>query len=108
MYTIEIDLNKNEYLEEKIMDSTVMAAPVKKGVTGTTLKIIAIVAMFIDHFAAIFVQGYITNLYAQLPEQPENMVNLWQQSPKIVSKAVVTFIWIIRILCYGRFFAIAP
>ena len=66
------------------MDSTVMAAPVKKGVTGTTLKIIAIVAMFIDHFAAIFVQGYITNLYAQLPEQPENMVNLWQQSPKIV------------------------
>lgn len=30
-----------------------------KGITGSTLKIIAIVAMFIDHFAAILVLGYL-------------------------------------------------
>ena len=46
------------------MESTVMMnekSP-KKGVTGTTLKIIAIVAMFIDHFAGILVSDYINQL----------------------------------------------
>lgn len=38
----------------------VQAAPEnKKGVTGTTLKMIAIVAMFIDHFAAILIEHYL-------------------------------------------------
>ena len=31
----------------------------KKGVTGTTLKIIALIAMFIDHFAAILIADYL-------------------------------------------------
>jgi len=35
----------------------------KKGITGSTLKIIAIVAMFIDHFAAIILTGIIKNSY---------------------------------------------
>ncbi len=31
----------------------------KKGLTGSSLKIIALIAMFIDHFAAILVEGYL-------------------------------------------------
>lgn len=38
------------------MEQTVEA---KKGITGSTLKIIAIVAMFIDHFAAVILDGYL-------------------------------------------------
>ena len=34
----------------------------KKGITGTTLKIIAIVTMFIDHFAAILVLNYLLHV----------------------------------------------
>ena len=34
----------------------------KKGVTGTTLKIIAMIAMFIDHFAAIFINDYLMSM----------------------------------------------
>ena len=81
------------------MDSNVMEMPKKKGVTGTTLKIIAIVAMFIDHFAAIFVQGYLTTAFAQLPEGPENMVTLWQQRPDLV---IVNIILIVM-RAIGRF-----
>ena len=54
------------------MDASVKEMPVKKGVTGTTLKIIAIVAMFIDHFAAIFVQGYYYSVSATA-EPPQNV-----------------------------------
>lgn len=47
------------------MDSTVIVneGNPKKGVTGTTLKIIAIVTMFIDHFAGILVSPYLDQLY---------------------------------------------
>lgn len=34
----------------------------KKGITGSTLKIIAIVAMFIDHFAAIVMDRYLLSV----------------------------------------------
>ncbi|MBE5857235.1 MAG: hypothetical protein E7296_06655 [Lachnospiraceae bacterium] len=41
------------------MEQNEMVIASKKGVTGTTLKIIAIVAMFIDHFAAIMLNDYL-------------------------------------------------
>ncbi|MBO7387623.1 MAG: hypothetical protein J6U15_07440 [Lachnospiraceae bacterium] len=41
------------------MEQNEMVIAPKKGVTGTTLKIIAIVAMFIDHFAAIMLNDYL-------------------------------------------------
>ena len=31
----------------------------KKGITGSTLKIIAIITMFIDHFAAVILDSYL-------------------------------------------------
>ncbi len=34
----------------------------KQGITGTTLKIIAMIAMFIDHFAAIFINDYLMSM----------------------------------------------
>lgn len=36
-----------------------LAVDNKKGVSGTALKIIALIAMFIDHFAAIFISDYL-------------------------------------------------
>lgn len=37
----------------------------KKGLTGSSLKIIALIAMFIDHFAAILVEGYLVKTRPQ-------------------------------------------
>ena len=44
-------------------DVELMNAPqTKKGVTGLTIKVIAIVTMFMDHFAAVLVSGYVNYL----------------------------------------------
>lgn len=43
------------------MEEVAFSAP-KRGVTGTGLKIIAIVAMFIDHFAAILLEDYLSKV----------------------------------------------
>lgn len=43
------------------IDNTVQ----KKGIPGSTLKIIAIVVMFIDHVAAVVLDNYILSLYKQ-------------------------------------------
>lgn len=42
----------------------------KKGITGTGLKIIAMVAMFIDHFAAILISDYLESTIPNI-SQPE-------------------------------------
>ena len=47
------------------MDTTVTVGG-KKGLTGNALKIIAIIAMFIDHFAAILVTDYLMNVTPNL------------------------------------------
>lgn len=41
---------------------TISVATEKKGITGSTLKIVAIVCMFIDHFAAIILSDYVNTL----------------------------------------------
>lgn len=40
----------------------------KKGITGTTLKIIALTAMFIDHFAAILLTDYLNSVTVYFPD----------------------------------------
>ncbi len=58
----------------------------KKGITGSTLKIIAIIAMFIDHFAAIVLDRYLlaSEFYVQSsngmgidPNVPNGMLIYW-------------------------------
>ena len=71
------------------MEENAVVMPVKKGITGTTLKIIAIVAMFIDHFAAIFVESYILTESAKLTTPANNMVELWQSAPHIIIAEIV-------------------
>lgn len=58
------------------MTEMTMEAMPKKGVTGTTLKIIAIVAMFIDHFAAIFLECYLNEMTLRYPEAVGNTAEL--------------------------------
>ena len=41
---------------------TMPSTPEKKGIPGSTLKIVAIVCMFIDHFAAIILSDYVNTL----------------------------------------------
>lgn len=54
----------------------------KKGISGTALKIIALVAMFIDHFAAIFLNDY---LEASIPPglKPEEVAEVFQNNPSL-------------------------
>lgn len=54
----------------------------KKGISGTALKIIALVAMFIDHFAAIFLNDY---LEASIPPglKPEEVTEVFQNNPSL-------------------------
>ncbi|MBP5264942.1 MAG: hypothetical protein J6Z33_11310 [Lachnospiraceae bacterium] len=72
----------------------------KQGITGTTLKIIAMIAMFIDHFAAIFISDYLTTMSippaGSLQEQ-----TLWhaQNDPKLA--VISTILVIMRLI--GRF-----
>ena len=60
----------------------------KKGITGSTLKIIAIIAMFIDHFAAIVMDRYLfasgfyvrdteSGILAIDPSIPNGMMIYW-------------------------------
>lgn len=58
------------------MTEMTMETMPKKGVTGTTLKIIAIVAMFIDHFAAIFLECYLNEMTLRYPEAVGNAAEL--------------------------------
>ena len=82
------------------MEENVMVAPKKKGVTGTTLKIIAIVAMFIDHFAAIFVESYLTKL---IMEAPADIIG---DSAKMMAERPDIIIWefiMLAMRAIGRF-----
>lgn len=48
-----------------------------KGITGTTLKIIAIVAMFLDHFSAIILQNRQAQLYEEVNPQSMEEQMAW-------------------------------
>lgn len=52
----------------------------KKGITGTTLKIIALVAMFIDHFAAILIGDYLMKITPVSMDQQAQMQWVMQDS----------------------------
>ncbi|MBO4290385.1 MAG: hypothetical protein J5898_00600 [Lachnospiraceae bacterium] len=70
----------------------------KKGITGTALKLIAIIAMFIDHFAAIYLEGLIeTKSPAAL--EGADMMQWYVQHPSIL---VLLMIMIVMRLI-GRF-----
>ena len=85
---------------DEIFSAPQQAQAEKKGIPGTTLKIIALAAMFIDHFAAIFINDYLMTVRiapaGSLQEQAQ-----WyaQNDPKIA--AISTLMGIMRLI--GRF-----
>ena len=54
----------------------------KKGLSGTALKIIALIAMFIDHFAAIFIGDYLESAIPPDLSQ-EEYTQLFQANPSL-------------------------
>ena len=54
----------------------------KKGLSGTALKIIALIAMFIDHFAAIFIECYLESAIPPDLSQ-EEYTQLFQANPSL-------------------------
>ena len=70
----------------------------KKGVTGTTLKIIALIAMFIDHFAAILIEDYLT--FATPGDLPQEQLQAWFADHRYV--AVLEIVMLLMRLI-GRF-----
>lgn len=58
---------------EMIKENTTELNRVKKEIPGSTLKWIAIIAMFLDHFAAIFVNGYMLDSISK----SSNRVDMW-------------------------------
>ena len=50
----------------------------RRGITGTRLKIIAMVAMFIDHFSAILLDGYLSKV---LPTDAEALEAFFRDNP---------------------------
>lgn len=52
----------------------------KRGISGTGLKIIAMVAMFIDHFAAILLQNYLSSVSSSFQNKQEYRAWLEQNS----------------------------
>ena len=78
-----------------------METKVKRGFFGSDLKIIAIVAMFIDHFAAAFLQNYYLKqlppeLYSFTPAEQ----TAWMQAHLSVA-AISVLVGVMR--CIGRF-----
>ncbi|MBR4731830.1 MAG: hypothetical protein IK081_03585 [Lachnospiraceae bacterium] len=71
----------------------------KTGVTGTTLKIIAIVAMFIDHFAAIFVEHYIMSVTPASFSSAEAQMAWFRENPGV---AIMEIVYVVMRLI-GRF-----
>lgn len=71
----------------------------KKGITGTTLKIIAIVAMFIDHFAAILIEHYMTSVMPTTFISAEAQKAWLRENPGV---AMMEIIYIVMRLI-GRF-----
>ena len=73
----------------------------KKGITGSTLKIIAIIAMFIDHFAAILINGFVENSYpANINSMSYDEIITWSYSHPLTGY-MVNLETILR--CIGRF-----
>ncbi|MCF0130674.1 MAG: conjugal transfer protein TraX, partial [Pseudobutyrivibrio sp.] len=72
----------------------------KGGITGSTLKIIAIIAMFIDHFAAILLNGYInTMLPADFYSWSVGDMSAWYVSHPEFARVYIIYI-VFR--CIGR------
>ena len=71
----------------------------KKGVTGTTLKIIAIVAMLIDHTAAILLEHYITSVTPTAFISVEAQKAWFRENPSV---AIMEIVYIVMRLI-GRF-----
>ena len=70
----------------------------KKGITGLTLKIIAIVAMFIDHFAAILISDYLNMVVPYFPNREAQQA--WSAAhPDVV--AIDAIMGVMRLI--GRF-----
>lgn len=71
----------------------------KKGITGTGLKIIALVAMFIDHFAAILLNDYLTKRI------PQSFVSSQQMQQWFTAHAGVALVYVLMIIMrlIGRF-----
>jgi len=74
-----------------------MARP-KSGVTGTKLKIIALTAMFIDHFAAVFIENYLSRTLPQFYN--EEIARTWFQEHRYVAVIYVLY-FVMRLI--GRF-----
>ena len=73
-------------------DVELMNAPhTKKGVTGLTIKVIAIVTMFMDHFAAVLLEGYLGYLYDKAPDLG-NGQGLLPNHPEIFFGRLVFFL----------------
>lgn len=68
----------------------------RRGITGTRLKIIAMVAMFIDHFSAILLDGYLSKV---LPTDAEALETFFRDNP------ATDFIYLLMIVMrlIGRF-----
>lgn len=58
------------------METAVLAE--KKGITGSTLKIIAIVAMLIDHVGAVILEAYIKNAAQMMDGSQQMMMNYYK------------------------------
>ena len=72
----------------------------KKGITGTTLKIIALAAMFIDHFAAIFIGDYLEMM--SIPPAGSLQEQMLWHAENDHRLAVITYVmWGMRLI--GRF-----
>ena len=77
--------------------------PTKNGITGTTIKIIALISMAIDHFTVFILEGYLRTLDPQYATLGSKSPNLNYDDGTMQLQIVISILHLIGRLAFPLF-----